>query len=173
MQKIASTHKMKTLSDLGFAEVSFFLKRFSLVLEIVPVKSKIPGSFWGDTEAGLIENTLYARCDTPIHSILHEAGHYICMTQERRENLHTNALGKTKGEFVEENATCYLQIILADEIENYGREKILSDMDEWGYSFRLGSTKQWFEKDSQDAQEWLLKHKLIDENKKYNFTLRE
>ena len=176
MQKLSqsnSVQQMKTLTDLGFSEVSHFLMQFSLELVLVPDAAKIPGSFWGDSEAGLIKNTLYARCDTPIHSILHEAGHFICMTQGRRENLHTNALGKTKGDFVEENATCYLQILLADEIENYGREKILSDMDEWGYTFRLGSTKQWFDNDSQDAQEWLLKHKLINENKKYNFTLRE
>ncbi len=28
-------------------------------------------------------------------------------------------------------------------------------MDAWGYSFRLGSTRAWFEGDAQDARAWL------------------
>ena len=164
---------MNILADLDIKKINQVLNRFDLNLQLVAENTQIPGSFWGGSEAGLIKNTLYTRYDTPIHSILHEAGHYICMAQERRANLHTNAIGKTKGDFVEENATCYLQILLADEIENFGREKVLKDMDEWGYSFRLGSTQMWFENDSHDAQEFLLKHKLIDENKKYQFILRQ
>ena len=164
---------MHTLSDFDFKMIAVFMNRLQLDLELCPKDTAIPGSFWGDSEAGLIRNTLYARHDTPIHSILHEAGHYICMTQERRENLHTNAIGKTKGDFVEENATCYLQILLADELEAYGRDKVFKDMDAWGYSFRLGSTQAWFENDSQDAKEFLLKHKLINLNKKYQFVLRQ
>ena len=39
----------------------------------------IPGSFWGDEEAGIIGNTVYARDDTPVHSLLHEAGHLIVL----------------------------------------------------------------------------------------------
>ncbi len=164
---------MHTLADFDLKDIAQFLNRFQLDMKLIPNDAKITGSFWGDSEAGLIENTLYARCDTPIHSILHEAGHYICMTQERRENLHTNAIGNTKGEFVEENATCYLQILLADELDDYGRENVFKDMDAWGYSFRLGSVQAWFEKDSKDAQEFLLKHQLIDDNKKYQFVLRQ
>jgi len=176
MQKLPESepaHTMQTLIDLGYSEVKNFLMRFALNLQLIPSDTKIPGSFWGDCEAGLIKNTLYARPDTPIHSILHEAGHYICMSQERREHLHTNAIGKTKGDYTEENATCYLQILLADELANYGRDKVLKDMDDWGYSFRLGSTRAWFEKDSQDAQNFLHKHKLINQNKKYLFVLRQ
>jgi len=164
---------MHSLADFDAQVIAHLLNRFKLRLEITAKNLDIPGSFWGGSEAGLIKKTLYARKDTPIHSILHEAGHYICMTQERRENLHTNAIGKTKGEYVEENATCYLQILLADELENYGRENILKDMDEWGYSFRLGSTQAWFENDSQDAQDFLLKHKLVNDNMKYQFVLRQ
>ncbi len=164
---------MHTLADFDFEIVSEFLKRFRLNLQLSASEQDIPGSFWGESEAGLIKNTLYARCDTPIHSILHEAGHYICMTQKRRKKLHTNAIGNAKGDFVEENATCYLQILLADELQGYGRNKIFMDMDAWGYSFRLGSTQAWFENDSQDAQDFLLQHKLIDENNKYRFILRE
>ncbi len=164
---------MHTLADFDLKDIAQFLNKFQLDMKLISNEAKIPGSFWGDSEAGLIKNTLYARYDTPIHSILHEAGHYICMTQERRMNLHTNAIGNTKGDFVEENATCYLQIILADELQEYDREKLFKDMDAWGYSFRLGSTQAWFENDSQDAQMFLLEHKLIDENKKYQFVLRE
>ena len=163
---------MKTLADFNPEIITQLLKRFELNFQVVTSQAKIPGSFWGDPEAGLIKNTLYASCETPIHSILHEACHYICMTAERRENLHTNALGKAKGDFTEENAVCYLQILLACHITGFGRDLIFSDMDEWGYSFRLGSTQAWFMQDSSDAQEWLLKFQLIDDNKNYNFKLR-
>jgi hypothetical protein len=43
-----------------------------------------------------------------------------------------------------------------------GRERLFADMDTWGYSFRLGSAKDWFEQDAEDARLWLLKHGLID-----------
>jgi hypothetical protein len=35
-------------------------------------------------------------------------------------------------------------------------------MDEWGYSFRLGSTRAWFENDAEDARLWLLNEGVID-----------
>jgi hypothetical protein len=35
-------------------------------------------------------------------------------------------------------------------------------MDEWGYSFRLGSTRAWFEQDAEDARLWLLDHGIVD-----------
>jgi hypothetical protein len=35
-------------------------------------------------------------------------------------------------------------------------------MDAWGYSFRLGSTRAWFESDAADARDWLLAARLID-----------
>ena len=41
---------------------------------------------------------------------------------------------------------CYLQILLADALHGVGRERLMQDMDEWGYSFRLGSTRAWFER---------------------------
>lgn len=117
----------------------------------------IPGSFWGDEEAGLIENCLYLREDTPLHSALHEACHYICMDQQRRTGLHTDA----GGGYDEENGVCYLQILLSDHVPEMGRERMFSDMDSWGYSFRLGSAWRWFEDDAGDAEQWLEAHKLI------------
>ena len=40
----------------------------------------LPGSYWGDSEAGLRANVLYVRADTPLHSLLHELSHYVCMS---------------------------------------------------------------------------------------------
>ena len=34
-------------------------------------------------------------------------------------------------------------------------------MDAWGYSFRLGSTAAWFERDASDARDWLLQAGVI------------
>jgi hypothetical protein len=35
-------------------------------------------------------------------------------------------------------------------------------MDEWGYTFRLGSAAAWFREDAEDARQWLMHHGLID-----------
>jgi hypothetical protein len=35
-------------------------------------------------------------------------------------------------------------------------------MDEWGYSFRLGSAAVWFAEDADDARDWLIRHGLLD-----------
>ncbi len=37
----------------------------------------------------------------------------------------------------------------------------MADMDAWGYSFRLGSTRAWFEGDAADARAWLERHALV------------
>jgi hypothetical protein len=128
-------------------------------LELVEVESgkDIPGSFWGESEAGLKQNTLFARLDTPLHSILHETCHYICMDDDRRSSLDTNA----GGDFDEENAVCYLQILLADAVPGFGRARCMEDMDRWGYSFRLGSAKRWFEEDAEEARYWLEQRHLL------------
>jgi len=34
-------------------------------------------------------------------------------------------------------------------------------MDAWGYSFRLGSTRAWFEEDAADARDWLVRHGIL------------
>ena len=43
-----------------------------------------------------------------------------------------------------------------------GRERLFVDMDAWGYSFRLGSARTWFEQDAEDAREWLRERGIID-----------
>lgn len=146
------------LGDLGRAPVASLLARYGLSLEPVAPDEGIPGSYWGESEAGLKAGRLYARPDTPIHSILHESCHYICMSSGRRAGLDTDA----GGDDLEESAVCYLQILLADELPGVGRGRLLADMDAWGYSFRLGSARTWFENDAEDARLWLRRHDLID-----------
>ena len=106
-------------ADIDAAELNSLLSRFQLEVCITESDQDIPGSYWGDEEAGLIGNRLYLRPDTPLHSILHEASHYICMDQDRREKLHTNA----GSDDTEENAVCYLQILLAERLSSMGRER--------------------------------------------------
>ena len=146
------------LQHTGTPAVAALLARFGLRLVLLPEGSEIPGSYWGEDEAGLVLDALYARPDTPLHSILHEGCHWITCTPERRATVHTDAADTE----AEEGATCYLQILLADDIAGFGRERALADMDAWGYSFRLGSARAWFEQDAEDAQAWLREHGLID-----------
>lgn len=159
---------VRRCSEPAAAGLESLLARYGLEIQWVPGGDPIPGSHWGDPEAGLIGNRLYLRPDTPIHSALHEACHYICMDPERRANLHTDA----GGDYAEEDGVCYLQILLAGEMPEFGRGRMLADMDAWGYSFRLGSAGAWFERDSEDAQLWLLQHRLIDESRKAIWRLR-
>lgn len=144
------------------------LDRYGLELKLVAARESLPGSYWGDSEAGLLAQRLYARRDTPVHSILHEACHYVCVTPERRVGIDTDA----GGDFDEENAVCYLQILLADFVPKVGRDRMLLDMDAWGYTFRLGSARAWFERDAEDTREWLLKYSLIEPNGAPTWQLR-
>ena len=132
--------------------------RWGVELAWVEAGQPIPGSFWGECEAGLVGDRLYVRADTPLHSALHELCHYICMDPGRRRGLHTDA----GGGYDEENGVCYLQVLLADALPGMSRARMFADMDAWGYSFRLGSARAWFESDAEDARAWLLDHGLID-----------
>ena len=142
---------MLRMGGLNRLAVAALLDRYHLDLRMHAVGAEIPGSFWGESEAGLIGTVLHARSDTPLHSVLHEAAHFICMTPERRTGLHTNA----GGDDAEECAVCYLQLLLSQELPQCGIARACQDMDEWGYSFRLGSTRAWFESDAEDARAWL------------------
>jgi hypothetical protein len=142
--------------------VAELLVCYGLTLELLPLQAKIPGSYWGETEAGLRGDTLYVRPDTPLHSALHEAAHYICMTPERRAGLDRDA----GGDDAEECAVCYLQILLSQQLADLGRvrggrEQAFVDMDAWGYSFRLGTTRAWFEQDAADALQWLIAQGVV------------
>ena len=150
-----------------FARHTQLLARYDLTLVRVADSDKIPGCYWGEPEAGLVGNTVHARTDTPVHSVLHEASHVICMDPPRRTRLHTDA----GGEFVEEDAVCYLQVILAGHI-GVPVEIICADMDAWGYTFRLGSAQVWFEQDATEARTWLMQHGLLIESGAPSFRMR-
>ena len=63
---------MLQLSGLDRVAVATLLARYGLTLRLVPPEEPIPGSYWGESEAGLKGATLFARLDTPLHSVLHE-----------------------------------------------------------------------------------------------------
>lgn len=140
-----------TLGDIDLAEAIALLARYGLHFELIDDDAPIPGSFWGEREAGLIGSTVYARHDTPVHSLLHEACHLIVIPPQLRARVHTDA---SDSQF-EEDATCYLQLLLADELRGFGIERAFADMDAWGYTFRLGSARAWFEQDAEDAAAFL------------------
>ncbi len=145
------------LLDLPPLAAAGLLGAYGLQLVDVDPGDPIPGSYWGDCEAGVIGARVYARDDTPVHSLLHEAGHLIVLPAERRRTVHTNATDSD----IEEDATCYLQILLADALGGVGRERLMQDMDAWGYSFRLGTTQAWFEGDASDARDWLIRRQVL------------
>ena len=144
------------------------LARYGISLALLDDNAKIAGSYWGEPEAGIVGQSVIVRRDTPIHSLLHEACHIICMDEGRRAGLETDA----GGDDLEEAAVCYLQVMLADHIDGVGRGRLMSDMDEWGYSFRLGNTRSWFERDAEDARKWLIEQDLLTGDDQPRFRLR-
>lgn len=160
---------MLLLSALDRVALAALLERYGLNLSLIAPNEVIPGSYWGESEAGLRGDRLYARLDTPLHSVLHEASHYICMTPERRAGLDRDA----GGDDLEESAVCYLQVLLAGELRGVGRDRVFADMDAWGYSFRLGSSRAWFERDAQDARLWLRQQGVTGDDDLLTGTCRE
>jgi hypothetical protein len=167
-ETVKSVAAVLTVGELGLPALARLFRVYGLACEQVPDAEAIPGSFWGGSEAGLVGDRLLVRVDTPVHSALHEACHYICMTTARRQGLDTDA----GGDYDEENAVCYLQILLADRLAGVGQRRLMQDMDAWGYSFRLGSARAWFELDAEDARWWLQRNGLIDDERKPTGRLR-
>lgn len=145
-----------TLAQIRFDDAASLLAGFGLTLHQVAAGEKIPGSYWGEPEAGIIGCNVYVRDDTPVHSMLHEACHLIVLPAEKRATVHTDATDSV----AEEDATCYLQIVLAGRIPGVGSARLMADMDAWGYTYRLGSTRAWFEGDAEDARQWLSEREL-------------
>ena len=146
------------MADIGFDTATALLSRYGLQLQRITDGEPIPGSYWGESEAGIIGCTVYARADTPVHSLLHEAGHLIVLPPERRAQVHTDATDSVP----EEDAVCVLQGLLGDALPGVGRQRVWADMDRWGYTFRLGSAQAYVEQDAEDAWGWLQAHGLID-----------
>jgi hypothetical protein len=157
-----------TCSDIGADAVTRLLGRYGVAVEWQAAGSPITGSFWGEPEAGIVGQQVFVRPDTPVHSLLHELGHIICMTPERRDALAGNA----GGDDLEEAAVCYLQLVLADYLPGVGRHRLMQDMDAWGYSFRFGTTGRWFAEDADDARTWLLENGLLSAAGEPVFQLR-
>lgn len=155
-------------SEIDKTALAELLARFGLTLEWVADGQPIPGSWFGDPEAGIIARRVLVRNDTPVHSALHESCHLICMDQQRRAVLHTDA----GGDYDEENAVNYMEITLAGYLPEVGRDRIMQDMDRWGYTFRLGSARAWFEQDAEDAHQWLRDRHLLNENQEPTWKLR-
>ena len=143
---------MMLCSDPGFLVLRRLFEALGLKLVEVPLSQPIPHSYWGAPEAGLLRDTVHARADTPVHSLLHEASHALCIGSERRAVLDTDA----GGDFAEEDAVLYLQVLLASAVPGCGAERMCADMDAWGYTFRLGSAARWIQEDAAEAREWLL-----------------
>ena len=156
------------IGDIDRGEVTRFLGRYGLKPGWIAEGAPITGSFWGEPEAGIVGRQVFVREDTPVHSLLHEACHVICMDNGRRDVLDRDAGGDDQ----EESAVCYLQVVLADYIDGVGRARLMRDMDAWGYSFRLGSTGRWFGEDASDARDWLIVRGLLDDGGAPVFRLR-
>lgn len=150
------TATVTRVRELAAGTIEEFLRAHGLAPQPLPEDAAIPGSFWGAPEAGIIRNRLYFRPDTPVHSVLHTACHFLCMDDERRARLDTDCQGTD----LEESAVCYLQALIASRLAGYGRDRLWADMDAWGYSFRLGSARAWFEQDAADARAWLAERGL-------------
>ncbi|SDW50910.1 hypothetical protein [Lysobacter enzymogenes] len=148
---------MLLLADIAFDAAAALLARYGLTLERVPAGAAIPGSYWGDSEAGIIASRVYVRDDTPVHSMLHEACHLIVLPPQRRAAVHTDATDSIE----EEDAVLVLQTVLADALPGVGRERMYADMDAWGYSFRLGSAKAYVEQDADTSWRWLAERGLV------------
>lgn len=153
-----ATNSVLTLAEINFDAASALLASFGLTLVHVDDGEPIPGSYWGECEAGIIGNTVHARSDTPVHSLLHEAGHLIVLTPERRVGVHTDATDSIE----EEDAVCVLQALLGDALPGASYERVLADMDAWGYTFRLGSARAYVERDAEGAWAWLQARGLVD-----------
>jgi hypothetical protein len=149
--------RVTRVGDIAFADAAGLLARHALQLHHVADGAPIPGSYWGEPEAGIIASDVYVRNDTPVHSMLHEACHLIVLPPERRALVHTDATDSVP----EEDATCYLQIVLAEQLPGVGSAQLMADMDAWGYTYRLGSTRAWFEQDAEDAKAWLIERGLL------------
>ena len=166
---MSASRSVLTVADVRFSKLVQLLGRFGLSLRLLDDDEPITGSFWGEPEAGIVRRCVYVRLDTPVHSLLHESCHVICMDGARRAELERDA----SGDDLEEAAVCYLQIVLADYLPGVGGDRLMQDMDTWGYSFRLGSSRAWFESDAADARAWLLGHELITDAGAPTFKLRK
>jgi len=154
------------LRDIAIADVATLLARYDLHLQLAEDDAPIPGSYWGEPEAGIVGSTVHARADTPVHSLLHEAAHLVVLDPGRRALVHTDATDSIE----EEDAVCVLQSLLGDALPGVGAQRVLADMDAWGYTFRLGSARAYVEQDADAAWSWLLARGLVGADRRLAHT---
>ena len=154
--------------DIDRGDVQRLGARYGIALEWLADADPLIHSYWGAPEAGVTAAGVQLRSDTPLHSLLHELCHIVCMPAQRRAMLRRDA----GGDDAEECGVCYLQVLLAEQLPQFGAERCLGDMDAWGYSFREGSARAWFDGDGRQAREWLLGHGLVDTADRPTWQLR-
>ena len=157
-QTATGPDRVLLLRDIALADATALLHRYGLQLRLVDDGAVIPGSYWGESEAGIIGSDVYVRGDTPVHSMLHEAGHLIVLPEEKRQAVHTDATDSV----AEEDAVCLLQALLGDALPGVGRDRVFADMDAWGYTFRLGSARAYFARAAEAAWARLQARGLVD-----------
>lgn len=154
---MSSSDDILRCADIDLQDARALLTEHALELLQIGSGEPMPGCFWGAPEAGIVGNRVFIRADTPVHSLLHESCHLIVLDPGARARVHTDASDCQR----EEDATCYLQLLLADRISGFGFQRACADMDRWGYTFRLGSARAWFEHDAEDARAFLQTRGLL------------
>ena len=101
---------MLFVSDLALDTIAGLLRKYGLSINRIPDGHSINGSYWGEPEAGVVRDRVFVRGDTPIHFLLHETCHVICMTRERRTKLKGDASGDDLEERDAEDAKGWLRI---------------------------------------------------------------
>src|SRR3569833_2073887 len=76
-----------TCGEIQLSALQDVLSPYGIDVLPVPDAQPIPGTHFGDPEAGLIAHRLYIRSATPVHSALHDACHYLCMASARRARV--------------------------------------------------------------------------------------
>ena len=89
----ATAAEVLRLKDVELRPLAQLFARYGLQLVMLPAGVPIPGSYWGESEAGLRGERLLVRPDTPVHSVLHEGSHFVCMNPPRRAALDRDAGG--------------------------------------------------------------------------------
>ena len=162
IETTASDNGVLLLGAIAVDDAAALLARYGLTLQLLPDGADVPGSYWGAPEAGLVGSIVYARRDTPVHSLLHEAAHLIVLPPECRAQVDTDATDSIE----EEDAVCVLQALLGDALPGVGATRVLADMDAWGYTFRLGSARAYVEHDADSAWGWLRQRGLVTEDRR-------
>ncbi len=128
-------------------------------LERVPAGAAIPGSYWGDTEAGLdrqhrVRARRHARAFVPARALsLHLHGRRApCRARDRRRRHATTRSAAS--------ATC--RCCSPSGSTASAQRAACATWTRGATRFREGSARAWFDGDGAHARAWLLDHGLVD-----------